>query len=194
MADFNHDISFAKDLDPSGRLGALLQRLIESHNNVARQVNATPIGTTPKPPQINSVTVTGQGGQHEITINDNTPSNRGLHYFYEWDISKEFTNPRQKALGPDRQDRPILGVAGPIYVRAFSGYLTSPPSDPVYHGTATTPLGVDAGTAPALLGPPVSSSTGTGTEPSLLPRASAGFGFDNTRIGGIGGPNTSPRE
>jgi hypothetical protein len=191
VPNLNIDLSRASKLDPSGWLESVLKQLHDAHNNIGKQVNAAPVGKTPAPQPISGVTVTGAGGVHEVAIQDNTPANRGLHYFVEWDTSKDFTNPRQESLGPDRQWRANLGVPGPIFVRAYSGYPTSEPSEPVYHGSSAGPIGVDAGgltltvsggtATGTITGPSPLANVGVGTEPSLLPQPSAGFGFDDTR-------------
>jgi len=195
-----------KDLEPTGRLYAWAKALMESHNNVAFQANAEPVGTKEAPPQIGALNVVASGGYHHFTIQDNSPVQRGLEYFIEWDTSPNFTNPQQESLGPDRTWRPQLGVKGPIYARAYSAYKSSPPSEPVYAGgSKSAPQGFDAGgitltvagvtagvatvTATGVVtGPTPPQNPGSGTEPSLLPQASAGFGFNPTRESGTPTP------
>lgn len=180
MPNFNHDISFMKQLDPSGRLEAFAKAAMNAINRAAAQVSASPVGTTAAPNPVASLTVDGGGGFHDITIHD-SPSTVGVNYFVEWDTSSQFSNPRPVFLGPVRQLRTNLGVNGPVFFRAFPQHQTSDPASPTYFGTAQSPTGVDAGATTEL--PAIATTTGSGTEPSLLPQGAAGFGFNGTATG-----------
>lgn len=212
MSDFTHDTAFMRDLDPSGKLEIWAKSFMASLNNAAKQVNASPVGVTDPPPQISALNVTGGGSIHRIAIQDNNPINRGVNYHVEWDVTPQFTSPKQITMGPDRNKDLQLGINGPVYFRAYSSHPTSAPSDPVYFGTQSSPVGVSAGNLSlsvagvtagaatvtavgAVVGPPPLPSAGTGTEPSQFPQGSAGFGFDPTRGGSPGVPalNASPR-
>jgi hypothetical protein len=178
MADFSADLSQLKNIDPSGRLEAIISSLIESHNHVAAQVNASPVGVTQPPSPVAAVTVTGGGGFHAVSITDSEQS-RGKKYFLEWDTNPNFPNPQAEYLGPVRQFRRNLGVTGKVFFRAVPAFQTSAPAEPTYNGTAVAPVGVDANAVSAL--PGIAASTGTGSEPSLLPQGASGFGFNAGR-------------
>lgn len=176
MANLNPDLSYLKDLDPSGRLEATLRSIVDSHNHVAAQVNASPVGVTKPPAPVAAMAVTGGGGFHAVTITDSEQS-RGKNYFVEWDTSPNFPNPQAEYLGPVRQLRKNLGVQGKVFFRTIPAFPTSGPAEPTYLGTAVAPIGVDANLIAAL--PFIGASTGTGSEPSLLPQGASGFGFND---------------
>lgn len=200
MPDLAPDISFLKDIDPSGRLTDLVKQLIDAHNNIGRQTNASPVGSTAAPPKISALNVVGGGSFHRISIEDNNPVPRGIQYHVEWDTSPQFTSPKQITLGPDKNLDTQLGVNGLIYWRGYSSLgAQSPPSEPVYFGGANNPTGVDAGTVTLavtatvsgsnatgtatghLVGPAPLPNAGSGTEPSQFPQSGAGFGFSGDR-------------
>lgn len=206
MPDHKPDISFLREIDPSGRLTNLFQSMIDVDNNIGRQTLAAPVGKADPPPTISGINVVGGGGFHRVTIQDNNPIPRGVEYHLEWDTSPQFTNPQQISLGPDRGRDVQLGIGGPVYWRAYSSKRTSEPSEPVYFGTKSNPTGVTggslstavtvtvtgitagAGTATGtgtattpVVGPARLPSTGAGTEPSQFPQGGAGFGFNDSR-------------
>lgn len=186
MSDFTHDISFMKELDPSGRLEAWARRFMLSHKNVADQVNAAQVGETPAPPAPSAITLKIYSpGVHQVQIHDSNPLNRGAVYHTEIADNPEFNNPILVASGPSK-DVLIPAGAGNTFARVATQYPTSPPSQPTYHGTAIAPLAVNAGGNARI---PISGA-GSGTEPILQPQGAAGFGFENARTG----TGTLPRE
>lgn len=155
-----------------------IEKVQTALNTMAAQTNSNPVGTVQPPPKVSAVNVSpiSGSGYHDVAIQDNNPVNRGVNYFVEYSTVPNFAGTTTKTipLGPSRNGRIPVG-SGPVYFRAYSSYLTSSPSDPVYHGNA-----VDAG------GTFVSTSglpgVGSGTEPSLNPQAGAGFGFSQNRL------------
>src|SRR5579864_8802672 len=157
------------------------RNLEQALNTIAQHTNANPLGPVDSPPQISSVIATPKGGGvHQITIQDSNPVARGINYFAEYSQTSDFANFTTVPMGPSRQVDIAPGT-GPIFVRAYSSYLTSQPSTPVYHGgdpanqTAVNSTGTTAAVAAGIAG------TGSGTEPSNNPKGAAGFGFDPVR-------------
>jgi hypothetical protein len=149
-------------------------------NLVAKQTNANPLGDVPAPPQISAVNVQVAQGVHDVQIQDNSPVQRGVHYFLEYSNSPNFSGPSTKtlSLGPSKNTRIFLGN-GTVYWRGYSSYPTSSPSAPVYSGTETQPTPATGGGA--ISGPVGLPGAGSGTEPSTFSKPGAGFGFDPDR-------------
>lgn len=176
MADFKPDITFLKDNDPSGRMYELMRQLIDSHNHVARQVNASPVGIMDSPPPISSINAVGAGGNHAVVITDNNPVKQGIIYHFEYSSSPNFPT-GQVYLAQSGPSRSLTGFAlgkGKFFWRGYSQYPGSPPSAPVYYGTQSNPTGVDAGGS--ITGPAAPPSTGSGTDQGLFPQGGQGFG------------------
>lgn len=115
-------------------------------------------GQPAAPPSINALHVsTGPGGEFQVAITDNNEISRGINYWAEHDTSPSFTNPHAIDMGQSRNLSVHMGTQ-PLYWRAYSSYASSPPSAPVYHGGASTPVAVLGGVAGLR-----SSSQGTGT-------------------------------
>lgn len=180
MANIKLDTAFLRGgYDPS-KIELLFRQVQDSLNALGSQTNAQPDGSaTAAPLGPSALNVTAAGGVHDVTIQDNAPANRGMHYFLDYDTNPNFTNARTIALGPSRTARLTLGISGPVYFRGYNSYPTSAPSAPVYLGTQANPTGVNAGGA--ITGPTVQATTGSGTEPSVQPQGAAGFGFTSSR-------------
>jgi len=138
-----------------------------------KQVNATPGGATPAPPQISSITVVGANGIFKAQIQDNNPVNRGIEYFLEYSA-----NPGGPwtvvSLGPSRDWSAHLGNVS-LYFQAYSQYATSDPSPPLQFGGASNPTAVPGGGA---IVPPATPqmSAGSGTAPSNGLSGGSGYG------------------
>lgn len=110
------------------------------------------------PPKIDAFLVTtGPGGEFQLQITDNGQISRGINYWAEHDTSPAFSNPHVIDMGQSRNFDAHLGNQT-IFWRAYSSYASSPPSAPVYHGSASAPLPVTGGVAG-----PRAPSQGSGT-------------------------------
>lgn len=141
-------------------LGNCLKDIVDAHNNVAQQTNASPVGTTPGPDQHAKLTVTAGGGFFSAQIVDNSPSFRGKEHFLE--VSEDSAFPAGSVhvihLGASQS---WYGNLGPktLHFRSYSQYPTSAPGSPLY---AYDVNGAN-GTAPAIAGN--GSVVGWGSEP-----------------------------
>ena len=144
------------------RIVEALDDIYQQHSNLAQQVNGNSTGSPQAPPQVAGLKATGQNGHFNLAITDASPIFRDVHYWVEHSPDPHFTNPHVVHMGQSRNFNLFLGNVT-RYFRAFSSYSSSPPSAPVYHGTATTPLPVQGGGA---VGGPLftdAQSSGTGT-------------------------------
>jgi hypothetical protein len=136
------------------------QRVQKQLNNLSTQNNSSLTGSQNlAPPPIQGVTVKASGGIAHVQVTDNSTNlYRGLNYFAEYSTDSAFTAPVTHPMGPSRDARIPVGNE-PLYYRAYSGYPTSPPSAPLYHG-GSIPIKVTAiGSTP----PPVPPGMGSGT-------------------------------
>lgn len=142
-------------------------------SNVSGQTNAHLSATqNSAPPQVNALHVDGGNGFYHAYITDNNQNlYRGVEYTAEYSTTPDFQDFHVEHLGPARDKRINLGVPGPLYWRAYSGYgPASPPSSPVYHGGAQ-PVGVSGGGTAA---PALRSGQGSGTNPPT--QGAGGYG------------------
>ena len=176
MPDFTHNTAFMREIDPSGKLEAWAKKLMDSHNNAARQANVAPVGSVEAPPQISSLQVTAAGGVHAAVITDNNPVNQGIIYHFERSSTPDFqTGTTHLAQsGPSRSLTGHFAGNSDVYWRGYSQYQSSPPSAPVYFGSEAAPTKVNAGGA--IAGPTPPASTGSGTDQGVLPQGGLGFG------------------
>lgn len=161
----------------SPALGRALDQVVAAINasNQVQQPDA--------PPQISALQVTAAGGVFDIAITDNNPVYRGVNYFVEYSTTQSFNQPIVVDLGASRNYRATWGNQT-FFFRAYSQYPTSAPSQPVYFGSATSPIAVTGGGVSS--GPAPLGSNGSGTAPSSGKDGGAGFGKDPYR-GGKGG-------
>jgi len=164
-------------IDPSGQLFALMKKYEDAINNIAAQANANPAAPQASaPPQISSVnaSVLAPGILH-LQVQDNNPVTRGIWYHYEISTTPDFQIGTVIHAGATPSRDLLVNVgAGAVYARAYSQYLTSPPSSPVPAPAAVDPGG---GTRTGSV-----SGAGSGTEPSLQPQPGAGFGNTPSRL------------
>lgn len=127
--------------------------------NLASQTNSSLIAPEGSPPpQVNAISVNASGGIAHVQVTDNNQIYRGINYYVDYSTDPGFSAPVTHHLGPSRDARIPVGNQ-PLYYRAYSGYPTSSPSAPVYHG-GVSPIPVTAaGSTP----PPVPSGQGSGT-------------------------------
>jgi hypothetical protein len=156
-------------------------RLVEAFADVQRQLSNLSVQsngslsspTNAPPPQINALHVDGGAGIYHAYVTDNNPNlYRGVEYTAEYSQNPDFSDFHVVHMGPSRDHRMNIGLPGPLYWRAYSGYgPSSPPSTAVYHGGGQ-PVGVNAGGAVA---PPLKPGQGSGTN---FPTQGAG-GYGN---------------
>ena len=157
------ELAFLKGVDHwtpelGAKLGEALLSIQQAHNNIEAQVNGNSTGGPQPPGKINGIQVTGQNGFLHVAINDQNPIYRGIRYYVEHADNAQFTNPQVVALHDVRNVS--IPVGGTRYVRAYSAYSSSAPSEPTYHGSPTQPTAVNAGTGGPLLLPSQGSGTG----------------------------------
>ncbi len=157
----------------NGRLGSLLQRMIDGINWVGTATGTGATGQIPPPKSPDSVSVTTGGEMMHISITHNGNLQRGIKYFSE--IS---TNPQFGQLSPviivdhgaSRTSHPITlptndsnGNTQKYYVRSYAQYPGSEPSP------ATVVGGLGSPTAFTMSGSThmtLQSCNGSGTGPS----------------------------
>lgn len=156
-------------------------KLVEALNDLAQQIanghqqgNFNGKGAPLPPPTVDGLTVKGQNGHFQIAISDNNRIYRGVRYYVEHSDNPAFTNPHVIALGDSRNHSIFLGNVT-RYWRAYSAYIGSGPSSPVYHGGSASPLAVQGG--------------GTVGGPAFLQGESSGTGTTGT---GLSGPGRAP--
>lgn len=145
------------------RLYEALYDLNNQHQTLAQQVNGNGNGQPTPPPAVQGIKVQAQNGHFQVSIQDESPIYRDIHYFVEHADNSHFTNPQIEYLGPRRNVNLFLGNVS-RYFRAYSAYASSGPSAPTYHG-GTIPAAVSGGGAVG--GPSFLDSEGSGTGPRL---------------------------
>jgi hypothetical protein len=123
-------------------LGRALEYLQTAMNNVARQTNASPVGTTPAPQPHAANSVVGGAGILDVSVTDNSPQYQGLHHFFDYSNDGWKTTHTQ-SMGPSKNWRGNLG-SDTFVVRTYSQYLTSAtPSRPLYHAAVDTSVALE---------------------------------------------------
>ena len=143
--------------DLGAKLAEALQSIQQAHNNIEAQMNGNSTGGPHPPGKINGIQVTGQNGFLHVAIQDNNPIYRGIRYYAEHADNPQFTNSHTVYMGDARNI--TIPVGGTRYVRAYSAYSSSAPSEPTYHGNPAQPIAVNAGCG----GPDLLPSQGSGT-------------------------------
>ncbi len=141
-----------------------LVRIVTAINQLGQRTGADPAGLTAAPQSIGSFSVMAANGLFDLAIVDNSPVNRGIYYFAEFDTSPAFPRPRVVPMGPSRNATIFLGNQT-LYWRAYSQYPGSPISAKVNFGNP--PAAVVGGGVAA---PPLQPSQGSGSG------AGGGFG------------------
>lgn len=145
------------------KIAEALESIAMQSANGQQQTNANPTGSPNPPPQVHGVSVTGQNGFMHVAIKDENPIYRGIRYYVEHADNAQFTNPQIVALHDARNATIAVGNQK-RYVRVYSAYSSSAPSDPVYHGSAAQPIAVNGGGSDS--GPAFLPSQGSGTGPA----------------------------
>ena|SRR5579862_6411723 len=146
-------------------LGEALQSLMNGIEQTGTKLSVNPQGNTNPPAAPTGISVTANAsGIHRVSISDNSPRTRNVHYFVEHSTDRHFSasSVQVEHLGPVRQ-RSLAQSMGttPVYYRAYAQYLDGPRSDYVYFGSSTNPTGVQDGAT--TVGPAFHASTGSGT-------------------------------
>lgn len=152
-------------------IGEALEAVANSIDTLGQKSAMNPQGPTGAPAPPSGINVTANAsGIHRISIIDNNPRTRQVHYFHEWDTDPSFGNPQPSHLGVARQiSIPISMGTAPVYHRTFCQYPDGDRSPIVYFGSSSKPTGVVDG-AP-VSGPAPHVSTGSGTS------SGGGYGF-----------------
>lgn len=153
----NLDYLKSKDV----RLYEALSDIIGGVDTHGQQANLNATGQPIPPPQVNGVRATAQNGHMTVAITDNNQIYSGIQYFVEHADNPQFTNPQIVHLGDRRNSDPIYVGNQTRYVRAYSSYPFSAPSQAVYHGLKTQPTAVAGGGSDS--GPAFLPSQGSGT-------------------------------
>lgn len=156
------ELSFLRGVDHwTPDLGAKLAEALHSAqqaiNNLEAQTNGNVTGSPQPPPKLGGISVTGQNGYLHVAIQHDAHFYRGINYFVEHADNAQFTDPHVVPMGAARNIS--IPVGGTRYVRAYASYASSPPNEPVYHGSQVEPIAVDAGAG----GPALLPSQGSGT-------------------------------
>jgi hypothetical protein len=133
------------------RLYTSLKAVEQAINNHSDQGNMDPMTTAPAPPQpISNISVTENGGIHDIQITDHSPAYAGINYTADYSQTPDFANFHTIDMGVSQNHRANLGP-GQYYWRGSSFYHPSAPSVPVLHGGGS-PVAVGSGayTGPAM--------------------------------------------
>ena len=157
FSDVEKNLQYIKTKDV--RLYEAVKGLLDGLNTVAQQTNAATSGQPVAPPPVNGVSVTGANGHLTVSIHDSNTIYRGIGYFAEHADNPQFTNPQIVPMADARNVTIPVGNQT-RYVRVYSSYPFSPPSQAVYHGGAQ-PIGVNGGGADS--GPSFLPSQGSGT-------------------------------
>lgn len=120
---------------------AFLRALVASHNNVASQVNASPVGVTPPPQPHAKLSVVAGGGITDVQITDNSDSYRDKQHCFEYTFDN-WQTVQAKDLGTSQNWRGSLGV-GNLQIRSKARYSTSAYSTPIYHSSVDTGAGAE---------------------------------------------------
>lgn len=161
-----------------------LRLIQDAVNNVAAQTGSAAQGKTQPPPPIQQLNVKVSNGELvHATISHNSPIDKPVHYFLEYDTDPGFGRPQVEHLGASRGrvlNLPTLdddGVAQTYYMRAYAQYPGSDPSAKIpFGGSSPTPITL-SGTTRLTHSP----STGSGTASPVGDQGGSGFGRVNTR-------------
>ena len=170
------------------KLGQYLrQYLIPAISRTAQNAAVSPTGDVATPVAPSRISVAAAGEMVHVSLTDNSALNRGVNYFTE--ISANDPSFRQPIVfhhGTSRTPPPFPlpskdgnGTAINYYVRSYSQYPGSAPSNPVVHGGAASPTAVTLGGTTQLNLLP---STGSGTASGNGTQPGQGFGKAPIRL------------
>jgi hypothetical protein len=151
--------------DDLRQLGSKLYQALHSAQsgvqNIEKQTNSDATANPSAPPPPTAVSVSAQNGIFHVSVQHNADFYRGIHYHAEYADNPNYTNPFPIDMGSSREWRGALGNLN-THWRIGASYGTSPPSEWLYHGSASSPTMVSGGgpDGPAL--PAQSQGSGTG--------------------------------
>ena len=159
--------------------GTLIQKIITAINTLADNTASSAVGRLSPPPPINGMNVVTGGEYAHVTINHSASIQQGIHYFVEAANNPDFIGAHPIHFGTSRTRDPIHlapldadGNAQKWYLRGYSQYPGSDPSQPVvYGGASPTPI-TTTGTTRLTWNP----STGSGTAANSGGQPGWGFG------------------
>ena len=157
------------------KLGQYLrQYLVPAITTTAKNAAVSPIGSVAAPDAPSAVNVAAFGEMVHVSVQDNSPLNRGVNYFTEIGVDDpHFTQPIVFHHGTSRTPPPfplptnVSGGGSPVahkyYIRSYSQYPGGPPSAPTAYnnGAAVTLAGSTVGTPLPSTGSGTASGTGT---------------------------------
>lgn len=151
--------------DDLRQLGSKLYQALKSTQsgiqNIEQQTNSDTSANPSSPPAPTAVSVNAQNGIFHVSVQHNGDFYRGVNYHAEYATDPNFTNPFPIDMGSAREWRGALGNEG-LHFRVAASYGHTPPSEWLYHGSASSPTMVTGGgvAGPAL--PAQSQGSGTG--------------------------------
>lgn len=166
--------------------GSLFGRIIEAVNTLAKNAGVAAVGKVASPPPVNRINVQGTLAGDTVTcpseilhwtLDHNQAISKGIRYFSEIDTDPSFPTPHVIDHGTSRSAFLTLpkmndaGVDHTYYLRSYSQYHGSDPSQPTVHGNLGAPLKI--------------KMTGT-SKTSLLTSAGSGTASPNGQQGGHG--------
>lgn len=176
------DLSGGRELaeitNRDGRMGSLLQKMIDGVNRLAINTASSATGEVSAPSAPNTVGVKIAGEMAHISISHSDPNlQRGVRYFTEVSTSPSFSQAQGSAIvvdhGSSRTSHPIIlptfGDAGEgggktnYYFRSYAQYASSQPSEPYTVGGAGSPTAFQMGGSTAMT---LLKGTGSGTGPN----------------------------
>ena len=174
--------------DENPKLGQYIrQHILPAIATTAQNAGVSPTGDAAAPNAPTAVNVATFGEMVHVSVTDNSPLNRGVNYFTEISVNDpSFRRPIVYHHGTSRTPPPfplptnLSGGTSPVankyYIRSYSQYPGSPPSDPVLAngGAAITLSGSTVGTPLA--------STGSGTASGNGTQGAQGFGKFPVRL------------
>lgn len=139
-----------------------VESLRDGIDTLGQKLNVNPQGPTVAPTPPSALNVVAQNGITHVTLTDNNPRTRQVHYFVEYDTSPNFSNAHTLSLHIGRSVRiPTFLGTTPFYVRAYSQYPDGGRSNIIYKGTAQRPTAILDGAS--VTGPPLPKTPGSGT-------------------------------
>jgi hypothetical protein len=173
--------------------GSLLKRIIQSINDLAKNVGASAVGKVDPPPPVNSIQVSGTQSGNTITVPSellhltlahNGEVSKGVQYIHEISTEPNFLAPHVVDTGSSRSlfvhlpAKDSLGNPQVYYHRAYPQYHGSDPQKPTVLGGLAAPTKiVMTGTSTTSLLP----STGSGTASAQGTQGGHGLGVVLTR-------------
>jgi hypothetical protein len=162
---------------------AALRMIENAINHLAKNTGASPVGNTAAPDPIQALNVKVSGEMAHITVTDDAPVQKTVHYFAEVANEPNFLQPHVVHMGTSRgaiiplPTNDDTGAPQNWYFRGYSQYPGSKPNQKVNFGTQAAPQAVPMGGG--VNGAPATNMT-------LLPSTGSGTASGNGQQGGQG--------